>query len=83
MSQCNYCNLKNLKRIAKKNNMVIKKLTAKWGLGGVEIFIVPHGITLKEIRLWKQPSDELPNGDKSWKRYHRTWLMKIPDKCCC
>jgi hypothetical protein len=63
--------------------MKVKKIAAVWGMGGVEVFVVPRGISLAEVRSWAPPSDEMPNGDSNWEKYHAAWFMEIPDRCVC
>lgn len=82
-AMCNYCNYQSLKRQAKKCNMVIRQLAATWGMGGSELFMVPKSITLKEIQTWEGPSDDLPDGDKNYRKYSKGWMMEIPQRCVC
>jgi len=83
MGQCNFCSLNSIKSKAKRREQTVKKMPATWGMGGLDIFIVPKHIKLVEIRTWKQPSDDLPNGDVNWERYHVAWFMELSDSCCC
>ena len=82
MGECNYCSYKKLKKRAKEKGMVVKKLPSTWKMGH-QLFIVPKTITIQEIRTWKEPSDELPNGDKNWEKYSCGWMMVIPKECWC
>ena len=83
MGQCNFCSLQSMKKAARKRGMVIKTLSGKWGMGGIEVFEVPITIKLSDARQWEQPSDALPNGDENWQKYHIAWLMEIPNNCYC
>ena len=83
MGQCNFCTFKSIKSKAKKEDMTIKKLDGSWGMGGIEIFKVPKDISLSNIKQWKQPSDNLPNGDQNWQKYHVAWFKELPNHCCC
>jgi hypothetical protein len=49
-------------------------------LGGTEVFVVPKG---EELPEYIGPCDEYPNGDDVFTRYHRAWMMEIPDSCEC
>ena len=83
MGECNYCSFKRLKKRAKEKGMVVKKVSAIWGIGGYELFVVPKTISVQEIRKWKEPTYSFPNGDENWKKYSSGWMMEIPNKCCC
>ena len=50
---------------------------------GVNVFIVPKEITVRDIKKWKEACDELPNGDGNYQKYFRAWFMELPDHCCC
>lgn len=79
MGMCNYCTLSSLKRQAKKEN---KRIVLKQShfMGGMEVFTVSKGERLPE---YKEPSDEYPNGCEVYQKYHKAWMMEIPDHCCC
>ncbi len=79
MGQCNYCSLRTIKRTAEKEgNRVI--LRQSHFMGGMEVFNVPKGVKLPD---YKEPSDEHPNGCEVYQKYHKAWMMEIPDHCCC
>jgi len=82
MTPCNYCSLQRIRKRAKQNGMKVVKMPSRF-MGGVEVFVVPPEITSKQIRTWAAPSDELPNGDENWQKYHRAWLMSVSKSCCC
>jgi len=83
MSTCNYCIFLYYKKTAKKRGLILKKFPSSFGLGGCELFMVPKSISISEIKSWKCPSKQLPNGDVNWQKYQVGWMMEIPDHCCC
>ena len=76
LTECNFCRLKRLKAQAKTRHHIIKMIPATWGLGGVEIFIVPRGTTTKQIRSWDRHSS-------FYDKYHSGWFMDITERCIC
>jgi len=82
MSQCNYCTFQWIKKNRPKGYK-IKKILSDFGLGGIDVFIVPHNITVTDIKQWKKPSKQFPNGDENRQKYFVAWFMELPDFCCC
>jgi len=82
MGQCNYCTFQQIKK-SKPKGYKVRILDGDFGLGGVDIFVVPPHITISDIRKWKKSSEQLPNGDKKRQKYFVAWFMELPDHCCC
>jgi len=79
LTMCNYCSLKAIeKRAEKSGSRVIKK--SSLFMGGTNIFVVPIG---EELPPYKEPSNKLPNGYEVYQKYHKAWMMEIPNHCCC
>lgn len=75
MSICNYCILQSIKKQAKlKGYKVTILYDAKWGLGGVNVYVHPKSIKI---------SDLSGGEDGERKQYRKAWMMEIPVYCCC
>lgn len=75
MRMCNYCTLKDIKRRAKQaGNGVTVLADAKWGMGGVNVYV--HPVTIK---IDENLSEDHP--DKA--KYRVCWFMELADHCCC
>jgi len=83
MIGCNYCLFKIMKEKADREGKVVKLLNSSITMGSFEVFIVPRGTKLNQIKKWCKPSEKLPNGDENWQKYHKAWMMEISKKCCC
>lgn len=74
MSLCNYCALEDIKRRAKETN---KKVTvrdnAKWGMGGVNVYMHPSDVRLSNVI----------EDSKIHDKYFVAWFMELPNHCCC
>lgn len=75
MSCCNHCHYQNIKDKARvEKNKVSVLHDAKWGMGGVNVYVHPKNINI----------NELPGGeDDKRKQYRVAWFMELPDGCCC
>jgi len=75
MSECNYCAFKRINSRADARGMKVTKLyDAKWGMGGVNIYVHPKDINVSEL-----PGGE--DGERS--KYREAWYMELPTSCCC
>ena len=82
LTQCNYCSLRDIRRRARKEKKRVVLLPSSF-MGGTNVFVVPKEIKKKDVMGWKGPSDNLPNGDSNYERYKVSWMMEVPDHCCC
>jgi hypothetical protein len=75
LTQCNYCSLKVIRHDAKLEKMKVTILSdANWGMGGVNVYIHPRNINIKE----------LPGGeDGERKKYRVAWFMSLGNHCEC
>ena len=74
MGRCNYCNYQSIKRRAKQEGSRIYKRAASWGLGGVNIYVVPKGDKLD--------TREDKEGNTISGQFG-AWFMELPDSCHC
>lgn len=75
MGQCNYCSMKQIRARAKDLGESVTVLQdAKWGMGGVNVYVHP-----KEINIRTQSGGE--DGPRA--RYRVSWMMEIPSRCAC
>ena len=72
---CNFCSLKMIKASAEQTGGTVVIRPGTGGLGGSEVYVVPKGATLDER---KDPETGNDLGGQ-WK----SWMMEIPDHCCC
>ena len=69
MGTCNYCALKEIRRRAKKENSTISiKPAPNMPGNGVNVYLHPEHIEIT---------------DENREDYFDSWLMSLPDKCCC
>ena len=80
-TECNYCRLQRIKRNKKKGTRIV--ILPSDFMNGKDIFVVPKGTKISEIKKWKGPSDKLPNGDRFYRKYHVVWFMGLSDACTC
>ena len=75
LTSCNFCNLNRIRRDAKVKGMKVTVLNAVMGgLGGSTVYVHP-----KEVKIAKLPGWE----DGPREKYFVSWMMEIPDRCCC
>jgi hypothetical protein len=75
MNRCNYCDLRSIKRRAKEGGLLVTVLRdADWGMGGVNIYVHPQGVNVKELQGGE-------DGERS--KYRQAWFMSLPDSCAC
>lgn len=79
---CNYCFLEEIKLEAEKIGSTVY-LRPPGFERGTDIFVVPAGEKMPEKEDMIQPCDEYPNGNEAYSKYHRAWLMDIPNHCSC
>jgi hypothetical protein len=80
MGICNLCKLNKIKsHVKKKNERVI--LRSSSFMGGTDVFVLAK--TELMPKTYKEPSDELPNGDSFYASHHVAWFMEIPERCAC
>jgi len=71
--------MQRIVRRAKKEDKVIVRKPSSF-MKGVDVFLVPEGFILPK---YKEPSKKLPNGCETYQKYFVSWMMEIPNKCCC
>lgn len=72
---CNYCSLRITKNRAKKRGMKVTVLRdAKWGMGGVNVYVHPENVNIKELEGGE-------DGERA--KYRESWLMSLPEGCAC
>ena len=75
LTSCNYCRLQRIKARAKKEGTNVTLLDdAKWGMGGVNVYIHPKEVKIKDISGGE-------DGDR--KKYFACWFMALGDHCEC
>ena len=72
MSQCNYCNFKQIERIADTQGMVVT-LKPGW-MGGIDVFVHPKNVVIE-----KGAGEE----GHPQHQYKYSWMMMISSSCCC
>lgn len=82
-TRCNFCNMKSIAARAKQQGLAVRKRAATWGMGGIDVFVVPPHVSNEQIGAWTQPCEEMPDGDENWEKYHKAWFMDLPDHCVC
>ncbi len=70
MSRCNLCRIVEDRKRAKLKGEVITLVPAKWGMGGLNVFMHPKGVKKAELT------------DES-EKYSIGWVMEIPERCSC
>ena len=72
MSECNFCTYERLKKKLPKDHKITKIRSGfNGGLGGVDIYIHPKNVKLKEL------------SDIDKKQYWKIWFMELPNRCAC
>lgn len=71
MSECNYCILQRLKRIARERS---KRVITIAQPRGINAYLVPKGTRVTTFRNWtKQAKDKC----------FSSWFMELTDRCVC
>ena len=70
MAQCNLCTLNQIKAAAAKEKKEVSVMAARGKMGGFDVFVHPKGIEIRRKNHSGEP-------------YWRTYLMAIPESCCC
>ena len=74
LTPCNYCSLQIIKKAANRLNQKVTVVSnANWGMGGVNVYVHPPEVNVKNI---KEDSEE-------HKKYCRSWYMSLTDHCVC
>ena len=75
VSTCNYCHYRGILSNAKIKCLSVTCLRDQdWGLGGLNIYVHPPEIVIKD----------LPGGaDGEREKYRMAWFMYLPDHCAC
>lgn len=75
LTQCNYCSLQHYHSEAKAKQLKVTVLPdAKFGLGGVNVYVHPKDVSIKELSGGE---------DGERKQYRQAWFMELPERCCC
>ena len=75
LTQCNFCSLKSIRKRAKQLGQKVTVLhDAKWGMGGVNVYVHPPSLQIKDL-----PCGE----DGERKKYRVAWFMEVGDSCSC
>ena len=75
MTQCNYCSLQLIRDNAKKNNLKVTILSdATWGMDGKNIYVHSDNIDITKLQGGEDGERE---------QYRKSWMMEIPNQCCC
>ena len=74
MATCNYCSFQQIKRLAKTKGLKITTEPAKWGMGGINVYLHPKNIKINDFG-----NDE--DGRKG--QYRVSWFMELPAHCTC
>jgi len=80
LTPCNYCTLTRIKFNAAKVDKKVILIHSNF-MGGTDVFVVPKD--MNKVPDYREPSSEFPNGCEVYQKYHASWLMSIPDHCCC
>ncbi len=80
LTACNYCNLKRIRKQAKAEHQRVVLRSSNF-MGGTCVYVIPKGVVMP--KAIKEPSDKLPSGDEFHEKYSVSWLMEIPQFCCC
>jgi len=72
LTPCNYCTLRRIRERAKVSGVRVTVLRdAKWGLGGVNVYVHPVKVNVRKLR-------EYDRG-----KYRAAWFMEVGQSCEC
>ena len=72
---CNFCDLRDIRLQAKKENQKVTVLAdAIWGMGGLNVYVHP-----KDVNVAKLEGGE--DGERA--KYRVSWMKEIPSNCEC
>jgi len=75
LTSCNYCSLQRIKARAKSENKKVTVLAdSTWGLGGLNVYVHPKGIKIKDL---------IGGEDGERKKYRVSWFMALGNHCEC
>ena len=76
-SRCNRCTLESIKYHAREDKKkVVVVQNTKWGMSGLNVYVVPTHFERDDVLKWKEDS-------KEHKKYFVAWFMELPDHCAC
>lgn len=75
LTSCNRCSLNAIRHKAKEDGLKVTKLEdSEWGMGGVNIYVHPHDISIKDLSGGEDGERE---------QFRVAWFMEISKGCCC
>ncbi len=72
-TQCNFCNLNDLKDRTPLDQMLVRG-KSNWGMGGINFYRVPKNLKIPR---------PIVEDSEFHKQYFVSWLMEIPKRCRC
>lgn len=82
MTICNYCQMKDRMKEAKKLGCKIVMRPSSF-MGGINVWRIPNGEELKPQSEMIEPCDKYPNGNEAYDKYHVAWLGGLTNSCVC
>jgi hypothetical protein len=73
LTQCNFCSLREIRRLANREGKVVSIRPSKGEMGGVNVYVHP-----KEVHI--RAGIE---GSMLHHTYFKAWFMSIGDHCTC
>ena len=70
LTSCNYCTLKRIQARAKREGKKVTLLPSVF-MGGTEVYVHTKHVDIRKL------------SDKDREQHPSSWLMAIPDHCCC
>lgn len=75
LTECNYCKLSKIRAsVRQSGNKVTLLADAKWGMGGVNVYVHPKAVDIRKL---------VGGEDGNRAQYRVSWMMEVPDHCCC
>ena len=75
LTPCNWCSLQQIKKRAKAENKKVTILRdAKWGLGGMNVYVHPKAVVVGKLKGGE---------DGARKKYRTAWFQELSQSCCC
>lgn len=68
MADCNHCSLQRIRDDARETK---QKVTLGYSHGGTDVYVHPREVNINKLNAQEK------------EKYHRAWLMEVPDHCCC
>ena len=79
LTKCNFCTMNWLKARAEREQLRV--LTRAGWRGGVDVFLVPHGIKIPNCNL--DEDSPITEGRIFHKLYWVSWFMELGERCGC